>query len=158
MASCRTVEFLYRAVPLRAFRDHLIRTHMEECPRCRAGLASLEEARGLFVRVEDAGSVDGLWERIADQAVRRAPAPDRPVAGVAPGLRWATAAAMALVIAVTGFWFLDQVQKAGPEAGSVAGDANFRLEYVNIGGAPAQTFVFQPNGSDTVFVWAQRVP
>lgn len=158
MASCRTVEFLYRAVPLRVFRDHLIRNHLETCAHCRAGLVSQEEARRLFVRAEDAGSVEVLWGRIADQAVRRASAPARPAAGLVPGLRWATAAAMALVIAVTGFWLLDQVSKIGPEEGRAAGNANFRLDYVNIGGAPAQTFVFQPIGSDTVFVWAQRVP
>jgi len=154
MASCRTVEFLYRAFPLRAFRDRLIRTHLETCEHCRARLLSREEARSLFVRAGDVGAVDGLWGRIADRAVRPPAALVRTSAERAPGLRWATAAAMALVVTVTGFWLLDRIGSAGPGPA----DGSFRLEYVTIGGAPAQTFVYQPLGSDTVFVWAQRVP
>jgi hypothetical protein len=158
MASCRTVEFLYRAFPLRVFRDRLIRTHLETCEHCRARLLSREEARSLFVRPGDVEPIDGLWRMIADQAVRLPAAPVRASGRRAPRLRWATAAAAALIVVVTGFWLLDQVQKAGPDAESAARDAGFRLEYVHIGGAPAQTFVFKPLGSDTVFVWAQRAP
>ena len=158
MASCRTVEFLYRAIPLGVFRDLLIRDHMEGCERCRARLVSPEEARGLFVRADDVGPVDGLWDRIADRAVRPPAARTRGQATGLAGLRWATALAMALVVAVTGFWLLDRIEKAGPGGPLAPAEEGFRLDYVNVGGAPAQTFVYQPLGSDTVFVWAQRAP
>lgn len=158
MASCRTVEFLYKLVPSRTVRGYLIRKHMETCEHCRARLLSREEARSLFVGTGNIGSLDGLWDRIADQAAVRPVEPVRVNAERAPGLRWATAAAMALVVAVTGFWLLDHIERSGPGAGYAAADDGFRLEYVNVGGAPAQTFVFQPLGSDTVFVWAQRAP
>jgi hypothetical protein len=34
----------------------------------------------------------------------------------------------------------------------------FEIMYVKVGGEPAQTFVYQAQGTDTVFVWAQRSP
>lgn len=158
MASCRTVEFLYRAIPLRVFRDLLIRNHMEGCERCRARLVSPEVARSLFVGTGNIGSLDGLWNRIADQADVRPAARVRVNAERAPGLRWATAVAMALVVAVTGFWLLDHIERSGPGGPLAPAEEGFRLDYVKVGGAPAQAFVFQPLGSDTVFVWAQRAP
>ena len=158
MASCRTVEFFYAAIPLRPFRDLLIRTHSERCEHCRARLASREEAKSLFVGTRDMGSVDDLWGRIADRTIGERAAPVRLEAGHRAGLRWATAAVMALVVAAAGFWLLDRVERAVPVAEFAAADDGFRLEYVHVGGAPAQTFVFQPLGSDTVYVWAQRAP
>lgn len=158
MAFCRTVEFLYRAVPVRVFQDLLIRTHMEGCERCRARLASLEEARGLFVRAADVGPVDELWRRLSAETVRTQARPGKSAAWNGPAWRWATAAAMALVVAVTGFWLLDRIEKTAPLGPVASAEEGFRLGYVNVGGAPAQTFIYQPLGSDTVFVWAQRVP
>lgn len=157
MASCKMVEILYAVIPFRVFKGFLIRAHMEGCERCRARLASHEEARILFVGARDVGPVDDLWRRIEDRAIRETAVPVRASTDHPAGLRWATAAAMAIVVAVTGFWLLDRIEKAGPGAGSASADDSFRIEYVNVGGAPAQTFVYQPLGSDTVFVWAQRV-
>jgi hypothetical protein len=158
MASCRTVEFLYRAIPLRVFRDLLIRTHMEGCKRCRARLASPEEVRGLFVRADDVGPVDELWRRLSAETGRTQALPGKSAAWNGAAWRWATAAALVLVVAVTGFWLLDRIEKAGPGGPLASAEESFRLGYVNVGGAPAQTFIYQPLGSDTVFVWAQRVP
>lgn len=158
MASCRTVEFFYAAIPLRPFRDLLIRTHSERCEHCRARLVSREEAISLFVGARDTGSIDDLWGRIADRTSGEPETPIRSPAGYRAGLRWATAAVMALVVAAAGFWLLDRIEKTGSVADFATGGDGFRLEYVNIGGAPAQTFVFQPLGSDTVYVWAQRAP
>jgi len=158
MASCRTVEFLYRAIPLRVFRDLLIRIHMEGCERCRARLVSPEVARGLFVRADDVGPVDELWRRLSAETGLPQASPEKPAAWNGAAWRWATAAAMALVVAVTGFWLLDRIEKAGPGGPLAPAEEGFRLGYVKVGGAPAQTFVYQPLGSDTVFVWAQRAP
>ncbi len=158
MAFCRTVEFLYRAVPVRVFQDLLIRTHMEGCERCRARLASREEARGLFVRADDVGPVGELWRKLSAETVRTQAPPGKPAVWNGASWRWATAAAMVLVVALTGFWLLDRVEKAGPGDQLASVEEGFRLGYVNVGGAPAQTFIYQPLGSDTVFVWAQRTP
>jgi len=158
MASCRTVDRLYAALPLRPFRDWLIRTHMDRCPRCQAGLLSREEAKTLLVGPDQVGGTDRLWRRIAGEAVcagssaRSLPSPAGAV------WRWAAAAAMAAAIALTGFWLLREVGRSGPEATLVAAAGRFRIDYVRVGGEPAQTFIYQPQGTDTVFVWASRTP
>jgi hypothetical protein len=66
--------------------------------------------------------------------------------------------AAAAVVAVTGFWLLRQVERPGFGPGVVGPADRFQIDYVNVGGAPAQTFVYQPQGTDTVFIWAQRNP
>lgn len=150
---CRTADLLYAALPLRPFRDWLIRSHMEGCPRCQTRLLSREEARGLLVAPDRSGDPRALWPRIAAERERSRRVPGTPP--VAAGAAWqlAAVAALALVIAVTGFWVLREI-----DAPAAAAPGRFEISYVNVGGAPAQTFVYQPQGSDTVFVWAQRTP
>ncbi|OGD28537.1 MAG: hypothetical protein A2V57_04010 [Candidatus Aminicenantes bacterium RBG_19FT_COMBO_65_30] len=156
MDFCRTVDLLYTALPLRPLRGWLIRGHMERCPRCQARLLSREEARGLLVAPDGVGNADAIWRQISSQAGRLTAFSETRPAMAGAKWRWAAAAATAAVIAVTGFWLLREVEKPGfgPTA---AGPADrFEIDYVNVGGAPAQTFVFQPQGTDTVFVWASK--
>jgi hypothetical protein len=115
-------------------------------------------ARGLLVAPEQLGDPAALWRRIAPRAGRPAGLLDAPPAAAGARWRWVAAVATGLVVAVTGFWLLREA--AGPGYGpDLAGPAErFEIAYVNVGGAPAQTFIYQPQGSDTVFVWAQRTP
>jgi len=158
MDFCKTVEIAYTAVPLRPFRDWLIRAHMERCPRCQAGLLSREEAKSLLVGPDQVGGTGALWGRIAGEAGRVAVVPERKPARGTLVLRWASAVSMAAVIALTGFWLLREVERPGLDAGAVAPAERFQIDYVNVGGVPAQTFVYQPQGTDTVFIWASRTP
>jgi len=158
MDFCNTVDLFYRAVPLRPLRDWLIRVHMERCPRCQARLLSRDEALSLLVGPADIGGGDRLWQRISGQA--------GPVRSVHEPLqtrgsyvwRWAAASAMVLVLALSSFWLLRQVERSTSGAAAAAATSRFELDYVNVGGAPAQTFVYQPQGTDTVFVWASKTP
>jgi hypothetical protein len=158
MDFCKTVELVYAALPLRPLRDWLIRAHMERCPRCQARLVSREEAKGLLVGPDQVGGVDALWRRISKETGRAAAVP----ASVPPreGLvwRWAAVAALAAVVALTGFWLLREIGQAGFDGSVIASADRFQIGYVNVGGAPAQTFVYRPQGTDTVFVWAQKTP
>jgi hypothetical protein len=158
MDFCRTVEGLYAALPLRPFRDWLIRIHMDKCPRCQERLLSREEARRLLVRPEDTGEAKALWRRIAAEAGRSVPASDiRPRGG---RLVWQGAAVFALTaaVAIGGFWVLRETGAPRFAARAAAPPDRFEIAYVNVGGSPARTFVYQPRGTDTVFVWAQKTP
>jgi hypothetical protein len=159
MDFCRTVEALYAALPLRPFRDWLIRVHMDRCPGCQRRLLSREEARILLVGPEQAGSVDALWRRIAGEAGRVAPAAPPRGRGGRLAWQWAAVTALALVVALAGFWLLRE-SAGGPgfEARAAAPPDRFEIAYIRVGGEPAQTFVYQPLGTDTVFVWAQKTP
>jgi hypothetical protein len=158
MAFCKAVEYLYEALPLRPFQDWLIRVHMERCPSCQARLLSREEARGLLVVPDQMGDPQALWRRIASAGERPAGLPDPSPTRVALMGKWAAVAAMALAVAVTGFWLLREVERPGFDVSATGPVDRFEIGYINVGGTPAQTFVYQPQGSDTVFVWAQKTP
>jgi len=158
MAFCKMVDFIYAALPLRPLRAFLIWVHMESCPRCQARLLSRAEAGRLFVSSDRVGMPADLWGRISSQAERATPVPEAPPAPAAAGWRWATATATAAVVAVTGFWLLREIDRQGFNPESIRAAARFQIDYINVGGAPAQTFVYQPQGTDTVFVWAIKNP
>jgi hypothetical protein len=158
MDFCRTVELVYEALPFRPLRAWLIRAHMEKCPRCQAGLASRDEARGLLVAPDRVGDAEALWRRIALDAGRLPGRAAAAPAAVPWRARWAAAAALAVLVAATGFWLLRETGGPGPAPGAADRPERFEIAYVNVGGAPAQTFVYRPQGTDTVFVWAQRTP
>jgi hypothetical protein len=158
MDFCKTVERLYAALPLRPFRDWLIRIHMDRCPRCQERLLSREEARSLLVRPDQTGEAAALWRRISEEAGRLAPAPKAKGGGGRLAWQWAAVAAMAAVIALTGFWLLRETGGPGFDARAIAPADRFEIAYVKVGGEPAQTFVYHPQGTDTVFVWAQKTP
>ncbi len=157
MDFCNTVDLLYRAVPLRPFRDWLIRAHMERCAGCQARLLSRDEAQKLLVQPSDVGGLERLWPAISRRA-EQAPAGPRPIMGRGSYVwRWATAMAMVLAVALSGFWLLRQIDRSVP-ADLSASAQRFEIDYINVGGAPAQTFVYQPQGTDTVFIWATKTP
>jgi hypothetical protein len=158
MAFCKIADILYDAVPLRLLRDMLIRGHMERCPHCQTRLIGPEEAKGLLVASDRVGDDEVLWRRISAEAGRVVAAPVPKQGRAVIVWRWAAAAAMAAVVAVTGFWLLRQIERPGFNMAAAAPVNRFQIDYVNVGGAPAQTFVYQPQGTDTVFVWATRNP
>jgi hypothetical protein len=158
MAFCKTADFIYVALPFRPLRDWLIRTHMERCPRCQERLISPEEARGLLVAPGQMGDTTVLWRRIAGKAGRTDGLPETRPAPAGAGWRWAAALATVLAVAATGFWLLRETGGPGLGPGGAAPAGRFELAYVKVGGAPAQTFVYQAQGTGTIFVWAQRTP
>ncbi len=158
MAFCRMVDLIYAALPLRPLRDLLIRTHMEGCPRCQARLLSRAEARTLFVNSDGVGNTEALWRRISVLAETGKAVPERQPAVAGVTWRWAAAWATAAVVALAGFWLLREINRPGFDMESIRAADRFQIDYINVGGAPAQTFVFQPQGSDTVFVWAIKNP
>jgi len=153
MDFCRIADRLYDALPVRPLRDWLIRGHVEKCPRCQARLLSRDEAKSLLVGPAEAGSPEALWRRIAGAAGRAAAVPGTRPAGAPLIWRWAPVTAMAAAVALTGFWLLREIDRPG-----AAPADRFQIDYVKVGGVPAQTFVYQPQGTDTVFVWASRTP
>jgi len=158
MASCKIVDVLYAAVPSRIVRDILIRGHVEKCARCQARLVSRSEAQALLVRPGDAGEPVDLWPRL-ERRMGRAIAV--PVPGKRPAwLRWewAAGAATFLVVAAAGFWLLRDVQTVAVRTDYARPADRFEIDYINVGGAPAQAYIFQPAGSDMIIVWAGKTP
>jgi hypothetical protein len=154
MASCKVVNILYRALPLQPVRDLLIRTHMEKCECCQARLVSRREAEALLVKPGDAGPAEALWEMIERRAVQAVRVPEKKAAWLS--WEWAAGAAALLLVAAASFWLLRGVETGAVRADLTRPPERFEIDYINVGGAPAQAFVYQPRGSEMVFVWAGK--
>jgi hypothetical protein len=154
MVSCKIVNALYAAVPSRLFRDVLIRTHLEKCEACQARLVSRQEAEALFVKPKDVGAVGGLWRTIDRRAGQETIVPEKRLAGFR--WEWAAGTAMFLILAAAGFWLLRGVQTGAVRADYARPADRFEITYINVGGAPAQAYIYQPAGSDMIIVWAGK--
>jgi hypothetical protein len=68
--------------------------------------------------------------------------------------RWAAAAAGIILVLLAGYSIWTTYN---PEPVRVASaPLRFELDYVRVGGQPANAFVYQPQGSDMVIVWAGK--
>jgi hypothetical protein len=156
MVSCKIVNALHAAVPSRLFRNFLIRTHVERCGRCQARLVSRPEAEGLFVKSGDLRAVEELWRRIEPRTGPGTAVPEKAPAGLR--WEWAAGAATVLLAAAASFWLLRGIQSEAVRADSARPADRFEISYINVGGAPAQAFIYQPKGSDMIIVWAEKNP
>jgi hypothetical protein len=69
---------------------------------------------------------------------------------------WAVAAIF-LLIFIAGFLLFKDFRSENVSS-AAAVPARFELEYVRVGGQPANTVVYQPQGSDMIIVWAGKSP
>jgi hypothetical protein len=157
MPHCKTVEFLYAIVPLKLWRGFLIRRHMEKCPGCLASLTSREEAGTLLV-LEDGGAVGrSLWAGV-EAAIAGDYGTEKSKAGIfqpPPMRRWGWAVATAFLgVLLISFVLLKDFQpdRVSPDAVQ----ARFELNYVRVGGQPANAVIYQPRGSDMIIIWAEK--
>ena len=159
MSRCKTVEFFYSLIPLKPWRGLLIRRHIENCPRCQTDLASREEAGSLLVQ-EGADIADSLWPEV-EKALLAGPGgkhvKERTIRPMDMRRRGWAVAAVFLFVLIAGFLLLKDFRPEGVSS-SAAVPARFELEYVRVGGQPANTVVYQPQGSDMIIVWAGKSP
>jgi len=160
MSHCKTVEIFYALVPLKSWRGFLIRLHIEKCPRCQAGLANREAVGSLLVHERGVNLGRSLWTGV-ESALREDSGREmtRGRAFQPTSMRrwgWAAAASFLFVL-IAGFLLLKDFRPEG-ESSTAALPPRFELEYVRIGGQPANTVVYQPQGSDMIIVWAGKSP
>jgi predicted anti-sigma-YlaC factor YlaD len=163
MSPCKTANFFFRIIPVRFWRDFLIRRHVETCPACQAGLVSREEARSLLVLEQDVARSRSVWPEIGSVLVGDAGKPaiekDRKIAQLSfRRRRWATAAAAVLLIVLAGYWIFKGYRSDEGGLSSASVPQRFEIEYIRVGGLPANSVVYQPAGSDMIVVWAGKNP
>ena len=108
--------------------------------------------------VPGSGRTKALWHRIASEAGRAASIPETRPSGASRVSRWASAAAMAAVAALTGFWLspgrsTGRLRCAGR---CVSQPVRDRLRQRGRGARPDVRL--SAPGTDTVFIWASRTP
>jgi hypothetical protein len=160
MSHCKTVEIFYALVPLKSWRGFLIRLHIEKCPRCQASLANREAVGSLLVQEREVNIGRSLWTNV-ESALQKDPGEksinERPVR-LSFMRRWGWAvAASFLFVLIAGFLLMKDFRPEG-ESSVAAIPPRFELEYVRVGGQPANTVVYQPQGSDMIIVWAGKSP
>jgi hypothetical protein len=152
MVSCKIVNALYDVVPSRLLRDYLIRAHLEKCEGCQARLVSRNEA--LLVKLGNVSLAGSLWEKIECRIGQEAAAPEKRLAGFRR--EWALGAITFLVFATASFWLLHSVQIRAVRADYTWPAGRFGINYINVGGAPAQAFIYKPEGARMIIVWAEK--
>ncbi len=155
MHRCKMVELFFALIPLKPWRSFLIRRHVENCPRCLADLASREMVGTLLVRETAVNISRSLWTEV-EAAVREVPGGKRAKDQGLPSSvmrRWGWAVATAFLgVLLLSFLLLRDFQPGRVAANAIP--ARFELEYVRVGGRPANTVIYQPQGSDMIIVWA----
>jgi len=123
-------------------------------------LASREAVGSLLVKETEIKIGRSLWTGVESALVADSVAENEKARAVQlPVMRrwgWAVATAF-LVVLITGFLLLKDFRPEGT-ASTAALPARFELDYVRIGGQPANAVVYQPQGSDMIIVWAGKSP
>jgi hypothetical protein len=163
MRHSKLVNFAYRILPFSAWKDWLLRHHIDHCPACREQLVSREEARRLLVQAHELGDLGGLWPSVRIKLGKRAKKAGEgglPKPALVKIWRLAVPGVVVLLVAVAlNFWLL---QKPRPEISGLGGGPGsaeteqVQIHYVRIENEPAQTFIFQPRDSNILIVWAGK--
>jgi hypothetical protein len=152
MSRCKIVWYAFSLGPVKIWQDFLIRVHIEKCPECQKKLISREAVQGITIREFQCGDADSLWNGF-EQKVRRANENNRHVFG--PFRRWVYAMAVLLLFVATAIWFVvsPPLRKARIEESL---NEHFRINYIRVEDKPAQAYVYQPQDSNMIIVWAQK--
>jgi len=119
---------------------------------CQKKLASIEEVNSFLIEESKAGSIEGLWPEIKKKLNQEKRKKQRSLWF---RLRWAFGAASFLIAAAAGIWFYRTLtlDKASLKENLVE---RFQINYIRIENKPARAFLFQPQGSEMIVVWAEK--
>jgi hypothetical protein len=154
MSGCKTIKFLFDLLPLKFWRGYLIRRHIEKCPVCEKKLIQREATRTLLAQ-EDAGGPAGLWPGIRAGLKKPAEETRRWQSTARTWRRWALGAAGLLIAVLAGFWIYQGSQSGRIQSRDETG-REFQIQYIKVGNAPARPFVYQPQDTNIIIIWAEK--
>ncbi len=151
MFRCRMVNFLFSIFPLKIWQDFLLQKHIQNCPACQESLASLEEAKSLLVQEGEVGDLEGLWPKVKDQLPKEK---RKERLFSQPRWGWAVGAACLLIVVLLSIWFYQLVPPGKTPEEDIT--SPFQIKYIRIYDEPARTYLFQPQDSNMIIVWAEK--
>jgi hypothetical protein len=142
---------LFKLLPFRSWQYFLIRRHFLRCERCLANLADLEEARAATVAKDKLGEVMDIWPGFFGAAETKE---KKTKPRFRPAWRWAVGTAGVLAASAA----LMLIMTLSPKKETPGLAVKLRIDYAEIYGELAQTFVFQTQDADSTFVWVEKLP
>ncbi len=152
MPRCKILSYAFAMIPLKKWQDFLIRHHMERCPECQNGLATVEDVRGIIIPESQCQEIATSWDGF--QAKLKKGEREEPHL-YSSRWRWAYAMAGLVVLAAAAILVIKTppFHKAQLEERLIG---HFRINYIRIENKPAQAYVYQPQDSNMIIVWAQK--
>lgn len=152
MLRCKIIDFFFFIIPLKRWRDFLIRCHIQKCPACMNKVASVEETKSLLISEDEVGELLELWPAIKTELKeekRKEKFPFRRRWKWAYGL----ASLLAAVVAVIWLYFAFTPDKGSSKETLVE---RFQINYIRIENKPARAYLFRPHDSKMIIVWAEK--
>lgn len=152
MFQCKVINLFFTIFPLKAWQSLLIRHHIQSCLNCQNKLASIDEAKSLFLLEGDEGSLERQWLSIKGKLK------DEKRKGkltFRPRLRWIAGAAGFFAAIALGIWlYLSLTPDKSFQETNLA--ERFRINYIRVENKPAKTFLFRPHDSKMIIIWAEK--
>jgi hypothetical protein len=152
MSRCKIFGYAFSLVPMKIWQDFLIRSHMERCPNCQKTLISREAVQGITIQESQCGDSDSLWDGFKDK-LRDVKNDKQHVFN--PRWSWAYGIAVVLVLGAAAIWFVFSPQFHETRIEESL-NGHFRINYMRIENEPAQAYLFQPQDSHMIIIWAQK--
>ena len=150
MFRCRMVNFFFSIIPLKIGQDFLLQKHIQNCPSCQENLASLEETKSLLIQEGEVGDLEGLWPKVKVQLTKEE---RKEKFYRLPRWGWAVGAAGLLLAVILGAWLFWPVHLGKP---SEELDRPFQIKYIRVHDKPARAYLFQPQDSNMIIIWAEE--
>jgi hypothetical protein len=145
------VNFLFSIFPFKIWQDFLLQKHIQNCPACQENLASLEEAKSLIIQEGEVEGLEGLWPKVKVQLTK-----DKRKERLfrLPSWGWNIGAACLLIVVLLSIWFYQLAPPGKAPEKDIT--SPFQIKYIRIYGQPARTYLFQPQDSNMIIVWAEK--
>jgi len=151
MLRCRIINLLFSIFPLKIWQGFLHQKHIQGCPVCQEKLASREETKSLLIQESEVGNLEDLWPKVKVQLTR-----EKRKERLFRLPRWGLAVgAVGLLAAVLiGIWLYRPFALDKPSEEELA--AGFQIKYIRVDNKPARTYIFQPQDSNMIIIWAEK--
>lgn len=139
-------------IPIKVWQDFLLHSHVHRCETCRSKLATLDEVKSVLYQESDVEDLREIWPAVeagitTKKAERKGSFP--------VGLKWALPTACLVLLIVMGIMFIPMLQRNGGSGGQDQG-SKFQINSIRVGNEPATPFLYQPQDSDMIIVWAEK--
>lgn len=160
---CKIYKILYAVLPIKKWKDALIRRHFERCPSCAEEVERISKAAEAFFRPDWIQDTTNLWPQIRDKITSSEKRAERVPPEIGRGRfwlgkwGWAGASAAFLILGAIGFFILRHHDRSipAPELAPLQAPAALipRVQVISaeIGGKRAKAYVYQTPAAS--FIW-----